>query len=107
MTFAALGAYALNGVRADLVVLFAIGLLGFVMRRFGYPVAPAVIGLIPGPIAEEQFRRALAISQGDPTALVTSPFAAVTYTVLVIAAVVAVVLRRRSRTMASERGVRI
>lgn len=103
MTFAALGAYALNGVSADLVVLFIIGGLGFVMRRFGYPVAPAVIGLILGPIAEEQFRRALAISQGDPTALVTSPFAAFAYSVLAVVIVVTVVVRRRgARTAAIE-----
>lgn len=94
MTFAALGAYALNGVSADLVVLFIIGGLGFVMGRFGYPVAPAVIGLILGPIAEEQFRRALAISQGDPTALVTSPFAALAYSILAVVLVVTLVVRR-------------
>ena len=43
------------------------------------PVGPAVIGLILGPIAEEQIRRTLAISQGDPTAFVVSPFAAGVY----------------------------
>ena len=73
LTFAALGGYALNGVRTDLWVLLGIGILGYAMRRFGYPIAPAVIGLILGPIAEEQLRRTLAISQGDPAALVTSP----------------------------------
>jgi putative tricarboxylic transport membrane protein len=101
MTFAALGAYAINGVRDDLVLLLAIGVLGFAMRRFGYPIAPAVIGLILGPIAEEQLRRTLAISQGDPMALVESPFAAVLYSLLALAVVVTVVLRlRRARTAA-------
>ena len=75
LMFSALGGYALNGVRTDLWVLLAVGALGYLMRRFGYPVGPAVIGLILGPIAEEQLRRTLAISQGDPTALVSSPFA--------------------------------
>ncbi len=97
MLFAALGAYALNGVRADLVLLFAIGVVGYVMRRFGYPIAPAIIGLILGPIAEEQLRRTLAISQGDPVALVDSPFAAVVYSLLAVAVVVTAVLRLRSR----------
>jgi putative tricarboxylic transport membrane protein len=40
-----------NAVPLDLVILLIIGLLGFAMRRFGWPVAPAVIGLILGPIA--------------------------------------------------------
>jgi putative tricarboxylic transport membrane protein len=104
LLFAALGAYALNGIRADLVLLFAIGVLGYVMRRFGYPIAPAIIGLILGPIAEEQLRRTLAISQGDPVALVDSPFAAVVYSLLAVAVVVTVVLRRRAaRSVPAER----
>jgi putative tricarboxylic transport membrane protein len=100
MLFAALGAYAINGVRDDLLLLLAIGVLGFVMRRFGYPIAPAIIGLILGPIAEEQLRRTLAISQGDPVALVDSPFAAVVYSVLALAVVASVVVRvRRPRVV--------
>ena len=43
-----------------------IGLLGFAMRRFGWPVAPAVIGLILGPVAETNLRRAIAIGEGNP-----------------------------------------
>lgn len=109
MTFAALGAYAINGVRDDLLLLLAIGVLGFAMRRFGYPIAPAVIGLILGPIAEEQLRRTLAISQGDPVALVDSPFAAVVYSLLVLAVVVTVVvrLRRRSRSAVGKERVTV
>jgi putative tricarboxylic transport membrane protein len=103
MTFAALGAYAINGVRDDLLLLLAIGVLGFGMRRFGYPIAPAVIGLILGPIAEEQLRRTLAISQGDPMALVESPFAAVLYSLLALAVVVTVVLRLRRPRPAVDR----
>jgi len=97
MLFAALGAYSLNGVRADLVLLLVIGLLGFAMRRFGYPIAPLIIGLILGPIAEEQLRRTLAISQGDPMALVNTPFAGTVYVLLAIGATASLLLRRRSR----------
>ncbi|MFC5816088.1 MULTISPECIES: tripartite tricarboxylate transporter permease [Nonomuraea] len=75
--FAALGVYALNASAVDLVVLFVLGLLGFAMRRFGLPVAPAVIGMILGPMAEIQLRRALAIGAGDVTVLVGSPVAVV------------------------------
>ncbi|MFI7226983.1 tripartite tricarboxylate transporter permease [Nonomuraea angiospora] len=81
--FAALGVYALNGTVVDLVVLYVLGLLGYAMRRFGLPVAPAVIGMILGPMAEIQLRRALAIGAGDVTVLVHSPVAVV---LLVLAA---------------------
>jgi putative tricarboxylic transport membrane protein len=102
LLFAALGGYALNGVRTDLWVLLGIGILGYVMRRFGYPIAPAVIGLILGPIAEEQLRRTLAISQGDATALVSSPVAATVYVRLFVAVVVTVLLRRRGQRVLDE-----
>lgn len=76
LVFATLGAYSLHQSVVDLATLLVFGLLGFLMRRWGFPVAPAVIGLILGPLAETQFRRALAISQGDPTVFVTQPISA-------------------------------
>jgi putative tricarboxylic transport membrane protein len=79
--FAALGVYAVNGSAVDLVVLYALGLLGFVMRRFGLPVAPAIIGVILGPIAERELRRAIAISDGDYSTLVSSPLSVGLYVV--------------------------
>jgi putative tricarboxylic transport membrane protein len=63
-------------------------LLGFVMRRWDIPVAPAIIGLILGPLAETQFRRALAISQGDLSVFITQPIAA---TVLAVSALLLIV----------------
>ncbi len=76
LVFATLGAYSLHQSVVDLVTLYVFGLLGFMMRRWGFPVAPAVIGLILGPLAESQFRRALAISQGDPSVFFTHPISA-------------------------------
>ncbi|MCU0769178.1 MAG: tripartite tricarboxylate transporter permease [Burkholderiaceae bacterium] len=76
LVFATLGAYSLHQSVTDLVTLLVFGLLGFLMRRWGFPVAPAVIGLILGPLAESQFRRALAISQGDPSVFFTQPISA-------------------------------
>ena len=70
LLFASLGAYAVNADPLDLVMLLILGLLGFAMRRFGWPVAPAVIGLILGPVAETNLRRAIAIGEGNPAVLV-------------------------------------
>ena len=98
--FASLGVYAVNGTAVDLVVLYVVGLVGFAFRRFGWPVAPAVIGVILGPLAEQQLRRALAISQGDYTALVSSPRAAVLFgiaAVVLLAPLVAKVARKDRR----------
>jgi putative tricarboxylic transport membrane protein len=83
LVLAGLGTYALSGSTVDLVVLYLLGALGYVMRRFDIPVAPAVIGVILGPIAEDHFRRALQIAQGNYATFVTRPISA---TILALAA---------------------
>ncbi|MCA0423131.1 MAG: tripartite tricarboxylate transporter permease [Proteobacteria bacterium] len=84
LMFAAMGSIATKGSVAELLMLMVFGFLGFMMRRHDYPVAPMVVGLILGPMAESQLRRALQISIGDPMVLVQSPIAV---TILAIAAV--------------------
>jgi putative tricarboxylic transport membrane protein len=98
LVFATLGAYSLHQSVVDLVTLYVFGLLGFVMRRWGMPVSPAVIGLILGPLAETQARRALAISQGDPTVFIAQPISASILAVsllLLITPVIVKLARRR------------
>jgi putative tricarboxylic transport membrane protein len=76
--------------------MYLIGMVGFVMRRVDIPVAPAIIGVILGPMAEQQFRRTLAISQGDPSIFFTRPISA-TLLLLAVLAVLAVPLARAYR----------
>ncbi|MFD4249180.1 tripartite tricarboxylate transporter permease [Amycolatopsis thermoflava] len=82
--FASVGAYAVSGSVIDLVLLYVIGVIGFAMRRFGLPVLPAIIGVILGPAAEQQMRRALQISDGDLTGLVNSPLAIGVYVLVAV-----------------------
>lgn len=84
MFFAAVGAYAVGGEVVDLVILLVIGLIGFGMRRYGLPILPAVIGVILGPNAEQQLRRALQISDGKVSGLVNTPFSVTVYAVIVL-----------------------
>ena len=97
LLFATLGTIGANPSRVELGMLLAFGLLGYVMRVFGYPIAPIVVGLILGPMAEQQLRRALSISQGDWTVLFTSPIAAVLLAIAAAALIVPLVLRARGR----------
>jgi putative tricarboxylic transport membrane protein len=100
LVFATLGAYSLHQSWVDLATLYVFGLLGFAMRRFDIPVGPAVIGLILGPLAETQFRRALSISQGDPSVFVTQPISA-SFLALTVILIVAPWLVRRFRSTSS------
>ncbi|WP_264556285.1 tripartite tricarboxylate transporter permease [Halocatena marina] len=69
-----IGAYALRGNVFDVWVMLGAGVLGYAMRADNYPLAPMVLGLILGPIAESNLRRALAISDGSVVAVFTKPF---------------------------------
>ncbi|HVH26863.1 MAG TPA: tripartite tricarboxylate transporter permease [Vicinamibacterales bacterium] len=76
LVLASAGAYSVNRSAFDVGLLYLIGVAGYVMRRRSIPVAPAIIGLILGPMAEQQLRRALAIAEGSPAVFVTRPISA-------------------------------
>jgi len=97
LLFATLGTIGANPSTFELGMLLAFGLLGYGLRRFGYPIAPVVVGLILGPMAEQQLRRALAISQGDPSVLMGSPIAVVLLLLAATAVLLPLYLRARGR----------
>jgi len=97
LVFATLGAYSLHQSWVDLLMLYVFGLLGFAMRRWDIAVGPAVIGLILGPLAETQFRRALSISQGEASVFFTQPISATFLAITAALVVVPWIVRRMRR----------
>jgi putative tricarboxylic transport membrane protein len=97
LTFATLGTIGANPSPFELGMLLAFGLLGYGLRRYHYPIAPVVVGLILGPLAEQQLRRALAISQGDASVLLHSPVAVILYLIAAVAVLLPVYLRLRGK----------
>ncbi|MDQ1137645.1 putative tricarboxylic transport membrane protein [Microbacterium sp. SORGH_AS 1204] len=95
LTFAVLGAYAVSFSTLDIVILLIVGALGYFMRRFGFPIAPLIVGLILGPMGEQQLRKALQLSQGNVADLFLHPFAASAYVVLAVFLVTGLWLKRR------------
>jgi putative tricarboxylic transport membrane protein len=97
--FATLGAYAVNASTVDLWLLLGIGAIGFMMRRFGLPIVPLIVGVILLPKAERQLRRALQLSDGDLSGLVNTPFTVLVYlgvlAILMLPLIVKLVQRRR------------
>jgi putative tricarboxylic transport membrane protein len=104
LVFATLGAYGLRNSWFDLLLLYVIGLIGFLMRRYDVPVAPVIVGMILGPLAESQFRRALAISQGDMSIFVTQPIAAGVLAVAALTVIVPPLWRRVAARRAARAG---
>lgn len=85
LTFATLGTIGANPSLVELGMLLVFGLLGYGLRRYGYPIAPIVVGLILGPLSEQQLRRALSIGQGEPVVLVQSWVAVALYAAAALA----------------------
>ncbi len=77
------GVYSLNNRIFDVGVMFAFGLMGYVLERFRYPLPPLVLGIVLGPLLEANFRKMLA-SEGSLLPLVQRP---ISLTFLVLAVV--------------------
>jgi putative tricarboxylic transport membrane protein len=95
LVLSSVGAYSVNRSVFDLGLLYAIGVAGYLMRRWEVPLAPAIIGLILGPMSEQHLRRALATAEGSPAIFFTRPIAATLLTIALFVAVAPGLVRLR------------
>ena len=91
------GVYGAGNSIFNVGLLFVFGLIGFVMRRFDFPAAPLIVGMILAPMAEQSMRQALIISQGDWFTFFTRPLAGSLMAVSVLLLVLPPLLRRLRR----------
>ena len=82
--FCCIGVYSISNMAADVLIAAAFGFIGYVFIKLGCEPAPLLLGFVLGPMLEENFRRALLLSHGDPMVFVERPISA---TLLVIALV--------------------
>jgi putative tricarboxylic transport membrane protein len=83
LIFATVGVYGMRQSSFDLFLMFGIGLLGVLARRFDCPTAPVIVGMILGPLAEAQMRNALSIGEGHWRVFIERPMAATLLAVVV------------------------
>lgn len=95
------GSYALNNNFFDVIVALILGLLGYVMSRGDFPMAPAVLGLVLGSKFETEFRRSLQISHGSMRIFFQRPIACALILIAVGMIVFSVVSHRRSQKRAA------
>jgi putative tricarboxylic transport membrane protein len=100
LIFATVGVYGMRQSSFDLVLLYGIGVLGVVLRRFDIPTAPVIVGMILGPLAEAQLRNALSIGEGRWSIFLERPMSLsllmVVLAVLVLPKVLAYWVRART-----------
>src|SRR6266481_7319981 len=75
--FCAIGIYSINNAPVDVILAGAFGLLGYWLIKHDFEPAPLLLGMVLGPLMEENLRRALLISRGDATVFFTRPLSAV------------------------------
>jgi putative tricarboxylic transport membrane protein len=90
LIFATVGVYGMRQSAFDLFVMYGLALVGVAMRRFDFPIAPVIVGLILGPLAEAQFRNAMSIGEGHWMVFLERPMSA---TLLAIVALVLITPR--------------
>ncbi len=97
LIFATIGVYGMRQSSFDLFLMLGIGLVGVLMRRFDFPTAPVIVGMILGPMAEAQMRNALSIGEGNWSVFVTRPMSATLLAVVVLALLLPFLMRLRSK----------
>ena len=85
LAFCAIGVYSLNNNNFDLYLVAMFGLLGYVLVKLDCEPAPLLLGFILGPMMEENLRRAMLLSRGDPFVFVTRPISAITLVLALLA----------------------
>ncbi|MEL6586007.1 MAG: tripartite tricarboxylate transporter permease, partial [Pseudomonadota bacterium] len=79
-----IGGFAAARSMHDIWLIVIFGIAAFFMRKFDYPLAPAVLAIVLGPIAEPTLRQSLLLSSGDPTIFFTRPIAGPITTIAII-----------------------
>jgi TctA family transporter len=88
MAFCSIGVYSVNSNVYDLYAVAFFGLLGYVLLKLRCEPAPLLLGFVLGPLLEENLRRAMILSRGDPMTFVTRPISAILLAISVAVLVV-------------------
>ena len=101
MVFCAVGVFSLNNTSFDVYLMALFGVLGYVFAKLKCEPAPLLLGFILGPMMEENLRRSLTLSRGDPLIFVRSPIS-VTMLIIALTALLLVLLPsfRKTREVA-------
>lgn len=91
-----IGPFAITQRMFDVYVMLFFGVVGFLLRRMDYPMAPLVLGIILGDLLDKNLRRGLTLSDGDPSPFFTRPISAVFFSLTALTVMLSIpALRRR------------
>lgn len=105
MTMMGIGIYSLNSSGTDVMLMAFFGFFGYVLLKLGCPFPPLILAMVLGPLMEENLRRSMQLSDGDPTVFFTRPISGgfmVATAVLLLLFIVPALRKRRERVAAFE-----
>lgn len=105
LLFATVGAYSMEGNMGDVMIVAALGVAAFLLRRLGFPVAPVLLGLVLGSLLEQELRRTVSMAAEDPAMLLRRPIALTVMAIVILSVtwkVVSVIRQRRKERQASQ-----
>lgn len=105
LVFGLVGSYAISNSIFDIWVLIISGLVGFLFRKIGLPIAPIILGMILGPIYESNFRRALMLSDGNWATFVQRPISLFFLAIVVLILAGPAVMKVIKKSISSAKGV--
>jgi putative tricarboxylic transport membrane protein len=109
LTFMAIGVYSVNNMDLDIYMTVAFGFMGYLFIKLRCEPAPLILAFVLGPLMEENLRRALLISRGDPTVFVTRPISAgfLLATILLLLVMVLPAVRSKRDVVLEEEGEKV
>jgi TctA family transporter len=104
MCFMAIGVFSVNNQSLDIFMTLMFGFLGYIFVKLKCEPAPLILAFVLGPLMEENLRRALLISRGDPTVFLTRPISAgfLIATVLFLVVMLAPAIRKKRDQMTED-----
>jgi TctA family transporter len=105
LVFMSIGVFSLSNNPFDVLIMAIFGVLGYVCVKLECEPAPMILGFILGPLMEENLRRAMLLSRGDPTTFITKPISAgfiIASVILLVIVALPALRRKREEVFAEE-----
>ncbi|MEA3193487.1 MAG: putative tricarboxylic transport rane protein [Betaproteobacteria bacterium] len=105
LVFMAIGVYSLSNNPFDVLIMAIFGVLGYICSKLECEPAPMILGFILGPLMEENLRRAMLLSRGDPTVFFTKPISAafmIASLILLVVVALPAIRKKREEAFAEE-----
>ena len=102
LTFCIAGSYSTNNRIYDIYIILIFGIVSYFLRRMGFQLVPVLLGIVLGPLAEKNFRRAMVISEGSFSIFFTRPISCAFILIAIVSVAIFGIRNYKSRKLAKQ-----